>query len=300
MKTIISVVGPTGIGKTNLAIALARHFDTEIISCDSRQFYREMRIGTAAPSEEELSQAVHHFIGHLSVTEAYSIGRYEEEASALISQLLARHDVLIMVGGSMMYEKAVLEGLHDLPEMNAENQLILKEIWDQNGYEALLAELKIKDETYYNTVDRNNPRRILRALDVIRQTGKPYSALISQPKQRKDFNVIRIGIGAPRELIYQRINQRVETMLESGLLNEVKNLVDFQHLNALHTVGYTELFRHLRGEYTLDFAISEIKKNTRRFAKRQLTWYRGEETIQWVAYGNAFQESLSLLRQLLP
>lgn len=300
MKTIISVVGPTGIGKTNLAIALARHFDTEIISCDSRQFYREMRIGTAAPSEEELSQAVHHFIGHLSVTEAYSIGRYEEEASALLSQLLARHDVLIMVGGSMMYEKAVLEGLHDLPEMNAENQLILKEIWDQNGYEALLAELKIKDETYYNTVDRNNPRRILRALDVIRQTGKPYSALISQPKQRKDFNVIRIGIGAPRELIYQRINQRVETMLESGLLNEVKNLVDFQHLNALHTVGYTELFRHLRGEYTLDFAISEIKKNTRRFAKRQLTWYRGEETIQWVAYGNAFQESLSLLRQLLP
>lgn len=297
MKHLISIVGTTGIGKTKLAIDLAKHFRTEIMSCDSRQFFKEMKIGTAAPSDEELSQAKHHFIGNLSVSDYYSIGQFEKDAISKLNELFEKHDIVIMVGGSMMYEKAVLEGLNDLPEANDENQKKLLEVLENEGLEKLQNILKDLDEDYYNVVHLENPRRLLRAIDVIWQTNEKYSVLIAKPNPKRNFETIRIGIEAPREIIYERINKRVGLMMENGLLNEVENLKDFQNLPSLNTVGYSEVFKYFSGEWDLEFAICEIKKNSRRFAKRQLTWYRGEENIHWVNYENALQESLSLLNQ---
>ena len=299
MKKLISVVGTTGIGKTKLAIELAKHYKTEIISCDSRQFFKEMPIGTAAPSVEELSEVTHHFIGHLSVSDYYSIGQFEEDALSRLKILFEKYDTVIMVGGSMMYEKAVVRGLHDLPEAHAENQEKLQKIWDEQGLEALQKLLKELDPDYYNVVHLENPRRLLRAIDVIWQTGEPYSKLIAKPQQPRFFEFVRIGIEAPRDVIYERINQRVLKMMDAGLLNEVKTLTAFRGLPSLNTVGYTEIFKYLDGEWDLDFAVSEIQKNSRRFAKRQLTWYRKEEDINWVSYNNSLEESLSLLKNII-
>lgn len=295
MKTLISIVGTTGIGKTKLAIELAKYFETEIISCDSRQFFKEMKIGTAAPSDEELSEVKHHFIGNLSVTDYYSIGQFEFDALQKLEELFLKYNTIIMVGGSMMYEKAVIKGLNDLPEANEDNQNRLNEIWKNDGIEGLQNLLKSLDEPYYNIVDKNNPRRLLRAIDIIWQTKKKYSELISEPKNNRFFKTIRIGIEAPRETIYERINQRVEKMIKQGLINEVKALMPHRDLVALQTVGYTEIFKYLDNEWSLDFAISEIKKNSRRFAKRQLTWYRKENDIHWVNFENSKEEALSLL-----
>ncbi|MDO5616938.1 MAG: tRNA (adenosine(37)-N6)-dimethylallyltransferase MiaA [Cruoricaptor ignavus] len=299
MNTLISIVGTTGIGKTKLAIDLAKYYNTEIISCDSRQFFREIPIGTAAPNKEELAEVPHHFIGNLSVQDYYSIGQFEIDALQILDTLFQKQNTVIMVGGSMMYEKAVIEGLNDLPEANPENQKKLENIWQKEGLGRLQEMLKELDADYYENVDKDNPRRLLRAIDVIWQTEKKYSELIAKPKAKRNFRTIRIGIEAPREIIYERINQRVEKMMTAGLLHEVENLYVYRHLVALQTVGYTELFRYLSGEWDLDFAVSEIQKNSRRFAKRQLTWYRKEENISWVDYENPLQESLSLLQEIL-
>lgn len=299
MKTLISVVGTTGIGKTKLAIDLAKHYGTEIISCDSRQFFREMPIGTAAPTPEEQQEAAHHFIGNLSVQDYYSIGQFEIDALQRLNELFEKHDVMIMVGGSMMYEKAVIEGLHDLPEANEENQKKLEQIWENEGLTALQVLLEQLDPEYHQQVDLENPRRLLRVIDVIWQTGKKYSELIHLPKKPRNFRTIRVGIEAPREVIYERINARVDQMMNKGLLKEVEQLKKFQHLVPLQTVGYTELFKYLEGTWDLDFAVSEIKKNSRRFAKRQLTWYRKEGNIHWVNFENPLKESLSLLENIL-
>ena len=296
MKTLISIIGTTGIGKTKLAIKLAKHFQTEIISCDSRQFFREMKIGTAAPTTEELAEIPHHFIGNLSVKDYYSIGQFELDALEKLNEHFQKNNIVIMVGGSMMYEKAVIEGLNDLPEADEKNQEKLNKIWDEKGIEGLHELLKNLDFEYYKKVDLENPRRLLRAIDVMWQTGKKYSEIVSEPKNKRNFNVIRIGIEAPREVIYERINLRVDQMMKNGLLDEVINLTEFKDLIALKTVGYTELFNYLDGTWNLEFAVGEIKKNSRRFAKRQLTWYRKEENILWVNYQNALQESLSLLK----
>ncbi len=296
MKTLISIIGTTGIGKTKLAIDLAKYFQTEIISCDSRQFFREMKIGTAAPTTEELAEITHHFIGNLSVKDYYSIGQFELDALEKLNELFQKNNIVIMVGGSMMYEKAVIEGLNDLPEADEKNQEKLNKIWDEKGIEGLHELLKNLDFAYYKKVDLENPRRLLRAIDVMWQTGKKYSEIVSEPKNKRNFNVIRIGIEAPREVIYERINLRVDQMMKNGLLDEVINLTEFKDLIALKTVGYTELFNYLDGTWNLEFAVGEIKKNSRRFAKRQLTWYRKEENILWVNYQNALQESLSLLK----
>lgn len=299
MKTLISIIGTTGIGKTKLAIEIAKHFNTEIISCDSRQFFKEMKIGTAAPTDEELTEAKHHFIGNLWVEDYYSIGQYEVDALKQLNDIFNKNDFAVMVGGSMMYEKAVIEGLNDLPEANEEHQNKLNEILEKNGIEELHEILAKEDPEYYEVVDRYNPRRLLRAIDVIWQTGRKYSDLISEPKNKRDFQVIRIGIDAPREIIYERINQRVDKMIENGLVKEVQKLINYKDKTALQTVGYTEIFKYLDGEWTLDFAIEEIKKNSRRFAKRQLTWYRKEENIHWVNFENSKQEALSLLSKLM-
>ena len=299
MKNLISIVGTTGIGKTSLAIALAKHYKTEIISCDSRQFFKEMNIGTAKPSDVELSEVPHHFIGQLSVQDYYSIGQYEVESLAKLEELFKIKDTVILVGGSMMYEKAVIEGLNNLPEANAENQLKLNEIWENEGLESLQILLKDLDAAYFKIVDAQNPRRLLRAIDIIWQTGKTYTENIAEAKTIRNFSVVRIGIEAPREIIYQRINDRVDVMMKAGLLDEVQKLLPYKNLVALKTVGYSELFKYFEGEFTLEFAIEEIKKNSRRFAKRQLTWYRKEENIHWVNFGDPVEESLSLLDEIM-
>lgn len=298
MKKLISIVGTTGIGKTKLAIGIAKHFGAEIISCDSRQFFKEMIIGTATPSEDELAEVPHYFIGNLSVQDYYSIGQFEKEAIQKIEELFTLSKVVVLVGGSMMYEKAVIEGLNDLPEANIENQEKLEKIFNGEGIQTLQNILENLDPEYFNIVDKDNPRRLFRAIDIIWQTGKTYTENISQQVKKRDFEVIRIGIEAPRETIYERINMRVDKMLEEGLVNEVKLLMPYRNLPSLQTVGYAEIFRYFDEEWTLDFAVEEIKKNSRRFAKRQLTWYRKETNIHWVNFKNSLQESLSLLDNL--
>lgn len=298
MKNLISVVGTTGIGKTALAIELAKFYQTEIISCDSRQFFSEMKIGTARPSEEELAEVPHHFIGNLSVKDYYSIGQFEKDAIKKIEELFKKNDVMILVGGSMMYEKAVIKGLHELPEADANNQVILEKILNEEGIEKLQELLADLDPEYFLIVDKNNPRRLLRAIDIIWQTGKTYTENISSQVNKRDFKVTRIGLEAPREIIYDRINQRVELMVSQGLEDEVRSLMPYRDLVALQTVGYAEFFKYFDGEWNFETAVEEIKKNSRRFAKRQLTWYRKETNINWVPWQNAAEESLSLLQNL--
>ena len=297
-KTLISIIGSTGIGKTKLAIEMAKHFGTEIISCDSRQFFKEMKIGTATPTDEELAQAKHHFIGHLSVQDYYSIGQYEEDALEKIEEIFEENDFAVLVGGSMMYEKAVVEGLNDLPEANAENQEKLQKILDEEGLEKLQEILKNLDEEYYNVVHKENPRRLLRAIDVIWQTGRKYSEIIAEPKHKRDFKVVRIGITAPREIMYERINLRVDKMLEKGLIDEVKSLTKYQNLVPLQTVGYTEIFKYLEGTWDLDFAVEEIKKNSRRYAKRQETWNRKVENVTWLPYDYSEEQLHEILSKI--
>ncbi len=297
-KTLISIIGSTGIGKTKLAIEMAKHIGTEIISCDSRQFFKEMKIGTATPTDEELAQAKHHFIGHLSVQDYYSIGQYEEDALEKIEEIFEKNDFAVLVGGSMMYEKAVVEGLNDLPEANAENQEKLQKILDEEGLEKLQEILKNLDEEYYNVVHKENPRRLLRAIDVIWQTGRKYSEIIAEPKHKRDFKVVRIGITAPREIMYERINLRVDKMLEKGLIDEVKSLTKYQNLVPLQTVGYTEIFKYLEGTWDLDFAVEEIKKNSRRYAKRQETWNRKVENVTWLPYDYSEEQLDEILSKI--
>ena len=298
MKRLISIVGTTGIGKTRLAIDLANHLDTEIISCDSRQFYKEMKIGTAMPTDEELAEAKHHFVGNLSVNDYYSIGLFEEEALQKLDEIFARKNVAIMVGGSGMYEKAVVEGMNDLPVADEENQQKLISIFENEGVEVLQKMLEELDPDYFSVVDKDNPRRLFRAIDIIWQTNKTYTENLSTPKAKRDFETFRIGIDAPREVIYERINLRVDKMMENGLLEEARGLIADRDRVALQTVGYSELFRYFDGEWDLDFAVSEIKKNSRRYAKRQTTWNRKLENVNWVHYDNSLQEALSLLSKL--
>lgn len=298
MKRLISIVGTTGIGKTRLAIDLANHLGTEIISCDSRQFYREMKIGTAMPTESELAEAKHHFVGNLSINDYYSIGLYEHEAIEKLDEIFAEKDVAIMVGGSGMYEKAVVEGLNDLPEADEDNQKKLIAIFESEGVEPLQKLLSELDPEYYSVVDKDNSRRLLRAIDVIWQTGKTYTENLSLPKAHRNFETFRIGIQAPREIIYERINRRVGMMMENGLLEEAQGLISDRDKVALQTVGYSELFKYFDGEWDLDFAVSEIKKNSRRYAKRQMTWNRKLENVNWVNYDNSVEEALSLLEIL--
>ncbi len=298
MKRLISIIGSTGIGKTRLAIDLAKHFDTEIISCDSRQFYKEMTIGTAAPTEEELAEAKHHFVGNIGINDYYSIGLFEEEALKKLDEIFAKNDVAIMVGGSGMYEKAVVEGMNDLPIADEENQQKLISIFENEGIEPLQKMLEELDPDYFSIVDKDNPRRLLRAIDIIWQTNKTYTENLSTPKSKRNFETFRIGIDAPREVIYERINRRVDKMMENGLLEEAKTLIADRDKVALQTVGYSELFRYFDSEWDLDFATEEIKKNSRRYAKRQTTWNRKLQNVNWVNYDNSLQEALSLLNQL--
>lgn len=281
---LISIVGPTAIGKTALSIKLAQHFKTEIISADSRQFFKEMQIGTAAPTPDELNAAPHHFIHHKSVTQPYSVGTFEKEALQKLNNLFKKHHIVIMVGGSGLYVDAVTNGLDNFPDVNPEIRQQLNTVLDEQGIETLQKQLKVLDETTYNTIALDNPHRLIRALEVCIGTKQPYSSFLNKEKTKRPFKTITIGLTAERAIIYNRINQRVDIMMQQGLLNEVKQLQHLQHLNALNTVGYKELFNYLNGNWEENFAISEIKKNTRRFAKRQLTWFNKNPAISWFDY----------------
>ncbi|MDO5655844.1 MAG: tRNA (adenosine(37)-N6)-dimethylallyltransferase MiaA [Flavobacteriaceae bacterium] len=283
-KKLIVIIGPTGIGKTQLAIEVAKVFDTEILSSDSRQFFKEMKIGTAVPSHEELSQIKHHFIQHISIEQEYNVGEFERDAMKFIQNFFKEKDVLIMAGGSGLYEKAVTEGLNDFPEVDKSVRNNLMNELHQFGIQKLQEELKDKDPVYAANLDLENTQRVIRALEIIRSTNRTFSSYLADSLTQRSFDVIKIGIDADRQIIYDRINHRVDTMLDAGLVEEVKALCAFRDLNALQTVGYKEIFRYLEGEISLEFAISEIKKNTRRFAKRQLTWYRKDEKVNWFDY----------------
>ena len=283
-KLVIAVVGPTAIGKTKLAIALAQHYKTEILSADSRQFYKEMQIGTAVPSTEELEAVKHHFIQHKSIFETYSVGDFEKEAISKLNELFKNNDVAVIVGGSGLYVDAVANGLDDFPKVAPEIREKLKMELKTKGIISLQKRLKELDAEYYKKVALENPHRIIRALEICLGTGKPYSSFLNQKKKFRNFKTVYIGLQAEREIIYNRINQRVELMMNEGLLQEAQQLYAHRNLNALQTVGYKELFNFIDHKWPLDTAIEEIKKNTRRFAKRQLTWYRKNATIFWVDF----------------
>ncbi len=288
MATLITVVGPTAIGKTALSIQLARHFKTEIISCDSRQFYQEMQIGTAVPDADELAAAPHHFIQNRSITEDYNVGQFEKDALEKLSELFKEHEIVIMVGGSGLYVDAVLKGLDHFPDVDDNIRTRLMEDLEEFGIAHLQQQLQSLDPISYHSIAIDNPQRLLRALEVSIGTGTPFSTFKNKPKAPRPFHSIKIGINAERSVIYDRINKRVDLMMEQGLLNEVTKLVPYKHLNALQTVGYKELFMHLENECSLETAISEIKKNTRRFAKRQLTWFKKDPNILWFEHLTAF------------
>ena len=298
-KVLLAVVGPTAIGKTALGIQLAKHFDTEIISADSRQFFKEMKIGTAVPSSEELNQAPHHFIQHKSIFEPYSVGDFEKDAIALLDDLYQKKDIAIMVGGSGLYVDTVISGLDKFPEINPQIRETLNKELEDNGLESLQKELKQRDPEYYKKVDLENPHRLIRALEVCKTADKPYSSFLNQQKPERSFKSLYIGVDAPREVIYERINTRVDLMMDAGLLEEARKNYPHKKLNALQTVGYKELFEYIDGHCTLEFAVSEIKKNTRRFAKRQLTWLRKNETILWVPYNAEPEKALQMVTDRL-
>lgn len=283
-KTLISIVGPTAIGKTALSIKLAQCFDTDIVSADSRQFFKEMNIGTAVPSLEELNTATHYFIQHKSITEPYSVGDFERDAIRQIQTIHQENPYAIMVGGSGLYVKAVTNGLDDFPDVDSSIREKLNSELAQNGLKSLQDQLEALDPKSYNTIAIYNPQRLLRALEICLGTGKPYSSFLTNTNKNRDFKTLSIGLDAERSLIYERINQRVDIMVENGLVEEVERLLPYKHLNALNTVGYKELFQYFDGKDTLEFAISEIKKNTRRFAKRQLTWFRKNKDTKWFDY----------------
>ncbi|PKD20866.1 tRNA dimethylallyltransferase [Salegentibacter salinarum] len=278
---LLNVVGPTAIGKTSLAINLAKKFNTEILSADSRQFYKEMRIGTAVPSTEELRVAKHHFIQHISIEDNYNVGDFESEAIQKLKEIFQDHDLAIMVGGSGLYTKSVLQGLDYFPDVPSEIRHNLNLKFEEEGLLPLQQELQKHDPEYYKIADVENPQRVIRSLEVCIASGKPYSSYLNQPNKQRNFIPISIGLTADREIIYNRINRRVDLMMKEGLLEEAEKLFPQRDLNALNTVGYKELFSFLEGEISLETAIAEIKKNTRRFAKRQLTWFRKDQDIHW-------------------
>ena len=294
---LIVVVGPTAIGKTTLGVELAKHFETEIISADSRQYFKEMTIGTAVPSKMELEAAKHHFIQHISIEQEYSVGDFEREALQKLKKLYAEKDVAVMVGGSGLYIDAVVKGLDNFPEVDPKIRIDLKKELEETGIENLQEELKQKDPDYYSEVDKQNPHRVIRALEICRGTGKPYSSFRKKSSKNRFFEPVYVGLTAERDLVYDRINRRVDLMLEQGLIEEAEALFSKRDLNALNTVGYKELFQYFEGKWELETAVAEIKKNTRRFAKRQFTWFKKNEQINWFDVGTPSSEIIEFVQK---
>lgn len=286
-KNLIVVVGPTAVGKTALGIEIAKAYSTEIISCDSRQFFKEMKIGTAKPSSEELEEVKHHFIDSHSIQDTYSVGDFERDALSKLDDLFQCHNNIVMVGGSGLYMKILCDGIDKFPETTPEIREQLKDDLEHKGIEHLQEELNTLDPGYYNEVDINNTQRVIRALEVCRSSGKPFSSFRTSSKVKRDFNIIKIGINQEREILYQRINLRVDLMMKAGLLEDAKKLYPLKSNNALQTVGYQELFNYFDGKTPLEEAIELIKRNTRRYAKRQLTWFKKDQEVKWFEAGDS-------------
>jgi len=281
MKTLIVILGPTGIGKTDLSIDIALEFKTEIISSDSRQVYKELKIGTAVPSDEQLKKVKHYFIGNKSIYDYYNASMFEFEVLDKLDELFRIHNQVVMTGGSGMYINAVCDGIDDLPTIDQEIRDELFALYKEQGLESLRMQLKLLDPISYKTIDLRNPKRILKALEVSIQTGKPYSSFLTDTNKKRDFNIIKIGLQRNREELYERINLRVDEMVKEGLIEEARKFYKDRDLNSLNTVGYKELFEHFDGQISLDTAIELIKRNSRHYAKRQISWFGRDKEINW-------------------
>ena len=298
-KHLITIIGPTAIGKTTLAIKIADYFKTEIVSADSRQFYKEMNIGTAKPSTSELNSIKHHLINNKSVNDNYNIYDYEKDALKSIESIFNKNDIAILVGGSGLYINTVLYGLDEIPEISAEVRNSLYLDLELKGIKTLQEKLKLLDPSSYRSIDINNPRRLIRALEVSISTGKSYSSFLKKKKKKRDFNIIVLGMNQERLDLYKKINTRVDNMVESGLINEVKELYTLKGLNTLNTIGYSEVFNYIEDKYSLDECINEIKKNTRRYAKRQLTWFKSIDRVEWITPDYTFEKVIAYIKNLI-
>ncbi len=279
--TLIVLIGPTGIGKTDLSLNIAEHYNTEIISADSRQLYADLKIGTAAPTPEQLARVKHHFVGTLQLTDYYSAAQYEAEVMKKLDELFKRHNVIVLTGGSMMYVDAVCKGIDDIPTVDEETRKALMQHYENVGLERLCTELKILDPEYYDIVDKKNPKRVIHALEICYMTGQTYTSFRTSQTKERPFNIIKVGLRREREELYARINKRVDIMMEDGLLEEAKSVYQYKNLNSLNTVGYKEMFKYLDGEWELPFAIEKIKQNSRIYSRKQVTWFKRDTDITW-------------------
>lgn len=298
MPTLLVILGPTAVGKTALSIALAELYGCPIINADSRQLYADLPIGTAAPTIEEQARVKHYFVGCLPIQEYYSASRYEQEALTLIRRLFATHDVLILTGGSMMYINAVCHGIDDIPTIDEALRQDILARYERRGLEAMLGELRLLDSAYYDVVDHCNPRRVLHALEICYQTGQTYTSLRRGEKKQRDFRIIKIGLERPREQLFERINSRVTQMVEAGFIDEARRMLSYRSCNALNTVGYKEIFRYLDGEWPLPMALDRMRKNTRVYAKKQMTWFKKDKDILWF-HPDEQQQIIDTIAQML-
>lgn len=296
MSTLIVLIGPTGVGKTELSLRLAEHFHTSIVSSDSRQLYADLKIGTAAPTPEQLQRVPHHLIGTLKLTDYYSAAQYEQEALAILEKLVTTREVVILTGGSMMYVDAICKGIDDIPTIDAETRELMLQKHETEGLDSLCAELRLIDPEYYKIVDLKNHKRVVHALEICYMTGKTYTSFRTQQKKERPFRIVKIGLTRDRAELYERINLRVDQMMTDGLLEEARTVYPHRELNSLNTVGYKELFQYFDGNWELPFAIEKIKQNSRIYSRKQMTWFKRDEEIQWF-HPEQEAEILSYLHQ---
>ena len=280
-NTLIVLIGPTGVGKTELSLSIAEHFKTCIVSADSRQLYADLKIGTAAPSPDQLARVPHHFVGTLRLTDYYSAAQYEAEVMVKLEELFQQNDVVVLTGGSMMYVDAICKGIDDIPTVDKETRELMIQRYEEEGLEKLCSELKLLDPEYYQIVDLKNPKRVIHALEICYMTGKTYTSFRTREIKKRPFRIIKIGLTREREELYNRINRRVDEMMEKGLLEEARSVAEYKHLNSLNTVGYKEIFKYIDGEWPLDFAIEKIKQNSRIYSRKQMTWFKRDTEISW-------------------
>lgn len=280
-KTLIVLIGPTGVGKTDLSIKIAKKYGSPIISADSRQLYSDLKIGTAAPTEEYLKRVKHYFVGTLKLTDYYSAAQYESEVISLLEELFKTNNTILLTGGSMMYIDAICKGIDDIPTVDNETRQMMIEKYEKEGLERLCAELKLLDPEYYSIVDLKNPKRVIHALEICYMTGKTYTSFRTGNKKQRPFDIIKIGLCRDREELYDRINKRVDIMINDGLVDEVKSVYQYKNLNSLNTVGYKEIIQYLEGNCTLEFAIEKIKQNSRIYSRKQMTWFKRDNEIKW-------------------
>ena len=290
MKTLLVLTGPTAVGKTELSLHLAKLLSSSIISADSRQIYKRMRIGTAAPTDEQLRQVKHYFVGQLELDQYYSAAMYETQVLELLDTLFKHNDYAVMTGGSMMYIDAACNGIDDIPTVDAAVRDMMHDQLEKKGPDYMLGQLKILDPEYYEQVDKKNTKRIVHALEICYMTGKPYSSFRTGMKKQRPFNIVKVALERKRQALFDRINRRVDMMMEQGLMDEAKSLFEYRHLNSLNTVGYKEMFKVIEGEWDMDFAVERMKKNTRVYAKKQMTWMRKDEDIIWIDIDDCPQE----------